>query len=58
MSRFAAKGIVPVGLWSQVQVDNSVIHIYGVKVKVHEQQRGNKFDIHSRKSRAQASRPP
>ena len=54
----AAKGIVPIGFWSRVRVDNSVAHVYGVKLKVHEQQQGNEFDIESRKSRAHTTRPP
>jgi hypothetical protein len=50
LSWFAAKRIVPIGFWSRVRVDNSAVHVYGVKVEVHEQQRGNEFDIESRKS--------
>ena len=52
--------IIPVGFWNrlEVRVDNSAAHVYSVKFKVHEQQRDNQFDIESRKSRADASRPP
>jgi hypothetical protein len=54
----AVERIVPVGFWSRVRVNNSVARVYGVKVKVREQQCGNEFDIEPRKSRAHANRPP
>jgi hypothetical protein len=50
--------IIPVRFWNRVGVDNSAAHVYSVKFKVHEQQRDNEFDIESRESRADASRPP
>jgi len=56
LSRPAPNNVVPVGSWRRV--DNPTARVYGVKVKIHEQQRGNEFDIESRKSRAHASRPP
>jgi hypothetical protein len=56
--RWLRKRIVPVRFWSRVRVDNSVARVYGVKVKFHEQKRGNQFDIEPRKSRAHANRPP
>jgi hypothetical protein len=48
--------IVPVWFWRRV--DDSTAHVYGVKVKIHKQQRGDKLDIKSRQSRADASRSP
>ena len=56
LSRPAPNKIIPVGFWRRV--DDSTARIYGVKVKIHEQQRGKEFDVESRKSRAHASRPP
>jgi hypothetical protein len=56
LSRPAPNRVVPVGFWRRV--DNSTVRVYGVKVKIHEQQRGKEFDIESRKSRADTSRPP
>jgi len=56
LSRPAPIKVVPVGSWRRV--DNATVRVYGVKVKIHEQQRGKEFDIESRKSRADARRPP
>jgi hypothetical protein len=57
-NRPATQGIIPVGFWSRVRIENLAAHVYSVKVKVHEQLRDNEFGIESRKSHAEASRPP
>jgi hypothetical protein len=58
LDRPTSQRIIPVGFWSRVRVDNLAAHVYSVKVIVHEQQRDNEFGIESRKSHADASRPP
>ena len=48
--------IVPVWFWRRV--DDSTARVYGVKVKIHEQQRRKELDVDFRQSRAEASRSP